>query len=107
MQVEGVSIFFSYRQLPYADTPNLYVEAGPVYVAQHGLSALYTLMWEMMVQPAFSLLLVTAAQCTFGADVRSPRPLSRSHDFLIKKQNSPPNRPRVEGVGRSFIFPLW
>ena len=29
VQVEGPSIFFSCRQLPWQDTPNLYVEAGP------------------------------------------------------------------------------
>jgi hypothetical protein len=50
VQVEGLSIFFSCRQLPHQDTPNLYVEAGPEYVAQNGLSALYAFMREFIAQ---------------------------------------------------------
>ncbi|HVS70789.1 MAG TPA: hypothetical protein VHQ47_06015 [Phycisphaerae bacterium] len=41
VQVEGLTVFFSSRQIPSQDTPNLYVEAGPEYVAENGLGALY------------------------------------------------------------------
>ena len=50
VQVEGLSIFFWCRQLPHQNTPNLYVEARPEYVAQHGLAALYAFMREFIAQ---------------------------------------------------------
>jgi hypothetical protein len=48
--VEGLTVFFSCRQLPYADTPNLYVEAGPEFVAENGMGALYAFVLELIAQ---------------------------------------------------------
>ena len=50
IEVEGLTVFFSTRQMPYADTPNLYVEAGPEYVAENGLGALYAFVLELIAQ---------------------------------------------------------
>jgi hypothetical protein len=48
VQVEGLTIFFAARQLPHAETPNLYVEAGPEYVAENGVAALYAFVLEFI-----------------------------------------------------------
>jgi len=50
IEVEGLTVFFSTRQMPYADTPNLYVEAGPEYVAENGLVSLYAFVLELIAQ---------------------------------------------------------
>jgi hypothetical protein len=50
IQVEGLTIFFVARQLPHGDTPNLYVEAGPEYVAENGVGALYAFVLEFIAQ---------------------------------------------------------
>lgn len=50
IQVEGLTVFFSARQMPYSDTPNLYVEAGPEFVAENGMSALHEFVRRLIAQ---------------------------------------------------------
>jgi len=74
VQVEGLTIFFSCRQLPHDQTPNLYVEAGPEYVAENGLGALYAFVLEFIAQLGGEYLWNKVSELHLTADFEVDQP---------------------------------
>lgn len=74
VEVEGLRVFFSSRQMPYADTPNLYIEAGPAFVAERGLEALFVFIQVMIARLGGEYLWNKVSEVHMTADFEVDRP---------------------------------